>query len=101
MRKRESGGAEVSAAVELVLALTQKLVVNAFVNTLNNFYNTASRRSTSVVGARAAMIVVACCGAVLARSTSSPAEAERKSKFYRAFVLNRRVALHAIDATPA
>ena len=25
----------------------------------------------------------------------------RKSKFYRAFVLNRRVVLHAIDATPA
>ena len=25
----------------------------------------------------------------------------RKSKFYRAFVLNRRVVLHAIDAKPA
>ena len=30
-----------------------------------------------------------------------PREAERKSKFYRAFVLNCRVVLHAIDATPA
>jgi hypothetical protein len=46
------------------------------------------------------LLLYALVRAVRARP-ARPQQAERKSKFYRAFVLNRRVVLHAIDATPA
>ena len=39
--------------------------------------------------------------ATLAWAVAWPLEAVWKSKFYGAFVLNHRVVLHAIDATPA
>ena len=43
----------------------------------------------------------AAAGAIAAAATAKACAAVWKSKFYGAFVLNHRVVLHAIDATPA
>ena len=61
--------------------------------------STASRRGSRVEGAHRARSQAAReCVVILAAEKSSP---EWKSKCYGASVLNRRVVLHAIDATPA